>query len=89
MVHGDDFVAVGPGAAVKDIEEALAQAYKIKTETLGVGKGEKEEVRILNRVVQLTPEGVRLEADPRHAERVIRYMGVEAGKTSPVPGSKE
>ena len=30
-----------------------------------------------------------MEADPRHAERVIRYIGVETGKTSPVPGSKE
>ena len=30
-----------------------------------------------------------MEADPRHAERVIRYMGVETGKASPVPGSKE
>ena len=89
MVHGDDFVAVGPDAAVKEIETALAQAYKIKTEVLGTGKGEQKEVRILNRVVQLLPEGVRLEADPRHAERVIRYMGVEQGKTSPVPGSKE
>ena len=89
MVHGDDFVAVGPDAAVKEIEASLAQAYKIKTEVLGTGKGEKREVRILNRGVQLLPEGARMEADPRHAERVIRYMGVETGKTSPVPGSKE
>ena len=89
MVHGDDFVAVGPEAAVNEVKAILAKAYKIKTETLGNGKDERKEVRILNRVVQLTPGGVRLEADPRHAERVIRHMGVESGKTSPVPGNRE
>ena len=89
MVHGDDAVAVGPDAAVKEIETARAKAYNTKTETLGTREREHKEVRILNRFVQLTPEGVRLEADPRHAERVIRYMGVETGKSSPVPGSKE
>ena len=71
------------------MKEILAQKYKIKTETMGEGKDEHKEVRILNRVIRYTPKGVCLEADPRHAERVVKEMKVEEGKTSPVPGSNE
>ena len=41
LVHGDDFVAVGPAAAVKRVQEILAKAYKIKTETLGKARKRK------------------------------------------------
>ena len=56
---------------------------------LGTGDGEKEEMRILNKVVRTTKEGIELEADPRHAELVIKELGLESAKSSPVPGSKE
>ena len=46
-------------------------------------------MRILNKVVSIDNAGVHLEADPRHAERVIQEMGVSDGKVSTVPGSKE
>ena len=88
MVHGDDFVAVGPDSAVKYVKDILAQKYNIKTEVMGPGENEHKEVRILNRVIRYTPTGVCLEADPRHAERVVKEMKVEEGKTSPVLGSK-
>ena len=35
MVHGDDFVAVGPEDKLKDTQRTLEQKYKIKTEKLG------------------------------------------------------
>ena len=89
MVHGDDFVAVGPETEVKEVENALAHKYKIKVETLGLGEGDKKEIRVLNRVIRMSKnDGVSLEADPRHAERVIREMGVEEAKASPIPGTK-
>ena len=89
MVHGDDFVAVGPETEVKEVENALAHKYKIKVETLGLGEGDKKEIRVLNRVIRMSKnDGVSLEADPRHAERVIREMGVEEAKASPMPGTK-
>ena len=89
MLHGDNFVAVGPDSAVKYVKEILAQKYKIKTEMMGPGENEHKEVRILNRIVHYTPDGAQLEADPRHGERVVKEMCVDLGETSPVPGSKE
>ena len=45
-------------------------------------------MRILNKVVRITDGGIELEADPRHAELVIKELGLEDAKPSAVPGSK-
>ena len=68
MVHGDDFVAVGPNQNLSDTRRVLEDKYKLKVETLGVGKGQSPEMRRLNKVVRWTDGGLELEADPRHAE---------------------
>ena len=56
---------------------------------LGEGKGQSPEMRILNKVVRWTAGGIELEADPRHAELVIKELGLAGGKSSSVPGAKE
>mgnify|MGYP003335226922 CR=1 FL=1 len=47
------------------------------------------EIHVLNRVLRLTPDGYRLEADPRHAEAVVRDLGLVGAKFFKLPGSKE
>ena len=88
MVHGDDFVAVGDPAHLAATEAALREKYKLKTETLGSDAADAKEVRILNKVVRMTEAGVELEADPRHAELIVRELGLEHCKPSKAPGSK-
>ena len=68
----------------KDLEDK----YKLKVETLGRDPDDVEELRTLNKVVRLTEEGVELEADPRHAELVIRELGLEGSKGCTAPGVK-
>ena len=47
-------------------------------------------MRILNRVIQWTPAGLRYEADPRHAEIVVRGVaGAEKSLSAPGTSSKE
>ena len=36
---------------------------------------EKQEARILNRIVRWTPQGWEYEADQRHAELIVKAMG--------------
>ena len=55
---------------------------------MGADQGYVKEVKILNNIVRLTSAGVELEADPRHAELVVRELGVEKCRTTKVPGSK-
>ena len=89
MVHGDDFVAVGNKKATGKLKQSLEEAYKVKCEVLGDGADELQEIRILNRVIRREKHGLTLEADPRHAEIVVRDLGLEGSKSSKLPGSKE
>ena len=46
------------------------------------------EIKILNKIVRYTDSGIEMEADPRHAEIVIKELGLEEAKVSRVPGAK-
>ena len=89
MVHGDDFVAVGDERSTKKLQTSLETACKVKCEVLGDGADEKKEIRVLNRIIRRVDTGFALEADPRHAEIIIRDLGLVGAKPSKLPGSKE
>ena len=89
MVHGDDFVAVGPKGATEKLQRALEAAYKVKCETMGGYAGDVSELRVLNRIVRRDKEGYRIEADLRHAKLVIKELELEGARGNKLPGSKE
>ena len=89
MVHGDDFVAVGHDKNLKSARGTLEDKYQIKVDVLGKGKECLSEVKILNKLVRYTDDGIELEADPRHAEIVVKELGLQDAKVSRVPGTKE
>ena len=74
MVHGDDFIGVGPNKHLEYLRKTLEEKYKIKVEMLGRESGEKAEIKILNKVVRETEFGIELEADPRHVEIAIKEL---------------
>ena len=56
---------------------------------LGPGEEDMKAIRILNRIIEWTREGLWYEADQRHAEIIVKEMGLEEGKVkSEVPGDK-
>ena len=89
MVHGDDFMAIGTDDDLKTTKTVLGNKYKLKVETLGSGKGDRQEVSILSKTIRSTKEGVGFEADPRHAELVIKELGLQEAKEGKTPGSKD
>ena len=88
MVHGDDFLAVGPKPGTKHFEEILQAPCKLKVQVMGDKAGECSEIRVLNRITRRTITGHKIEADPRHVERVVRELGLEGSKGARLPGSK-
>ena len=88
MVHGDDFVGAGNHSVLGRIRAALEDKYKLKVEMLSGDKADVQEVEILNKIIRWTDRGVELEADPRHAEIVVRELGLEGATPSKVPGAK-
>ena len=56
---------------------------------LGLGPEDASEITLLNRVITWGADGISLEADPRHAELVMRELGLcNDSKGSTVPGCK-
>ena len=88
-IHGDDYVTVGKEADLKWLRNKLEEKYEIKTQVLGPDKGDSQQIRILNRILTWTEKGIEYEADPRHAEIVIKELGLEDAKSVVTPGTKD
>ena len=88
-VHGDDFTSCGPETAIEWFKQKLAGKYESKHELLGPGSAHSKSIRVLNRVLSWTPEGIAYEADQRHADIVVSTLGLENSKGVISPGTKE
>jgi hypothetical protein len=65
VVHGDDFMFAGPAAALAWAEAAMNEQFLMKVVgRLGPDAGDVSELRVLNRVLRWTKEGIAYEADP-------------------------
>ena len=90
VVHGDDFTSLGTDPELNWLETMLAKHFEIKIRgRLGEGCPGDNELRILNRVVRITPEGLTYEADPRHVDILKHSINLEDGNSVASPGIKE
>ena len=90
VVHGDDFTALGTDEALNLYEEGLKKAFECKIRgRLGTDKGDMKEIRILNRIVRITEDGLLYEADPRHVELLAKALGLSECKPVSTPGIKQ
>jgi hypothetical protein len=90
VVHGDDFTCLGPKKSIVEYEDQLASRFEIKRRGhIGESEGCIKEIRILNRILRLTDEGLRCEADPRHAEMLVKALGLDNASSVLTPGIKE
>ena len=78
VVHGDDFTVLGWKDSLdwfwKNIQERFDCKHRGR---LGPGKEDAKEIRILNRIVSWTKEGIEYEGDQRHVEICLRQLGLE------------
>ena len=89
-VHGDDFTSSGPEEELLWLKAKMEEKFDIKTNFLGPDvKRHAQEIRILNRVLRWTSDGIEYEADPRHAEIVVEQLGLVGAKPVVTPGCRE
>ena len=89
MIHGDDFTALGARADLEWYEEGLRQVFEVVVKgRLGEAADCDKEVRVLNRIVRIDEQGVKYEADPRHAEMLVQSGGLHLGNAAATPGEK-
>ena len=88
LIHGDDFVAAGSREDIKQFRQAIAGRFTVKDNLVGSRSdlGELQETRVLNRIIRWTQKGWEYEADQRHAELIVREMGMENAKSVKTPG---
>lgn len=90
MVHGDDFTVLSAREEIIWVKEEMEKKYTLKLRgILGVEQGDDRELTILNRALRWDHEGVKYEADPRHAELTIEGLGLRNAKEVVTPGVKE
>jgi len=85
LVHGDDFVTEGSGEEAAWLRARMEERFDIKTKTIGTGKEETKEERILNRVIRITKDGWEHKPDQRHAELIVCGLGLEDAKEVAMP----
>ena len=90
VVHGDDFSALGTDASLDEYEAGLQKSFECKLRgRLGLEDHDLKEIRMLNRIIRITPTGLLYEADPRHAELLAKSMGLDNCKQMSTPGVKK
>ena len=72
VVHSGDFTALGGDASIDKLEAGPKASFEIKTRGRIGEHLPRKEMRISNRIVTLTDKGILYEANPRHAELLVR-----------------
>ena len=89
VVHGDDFIVLGEEVQLRWFAQSFGKCFEIKVRgILGPDNRDEKEIRILNRIVRWTQDGIEYEADQRHAEIIIKELGLEASTSVNTPGMK-
>ena len=90
VVHGDDFTTMGVKADIDWFEKTLANHFELKIRCrLGEHCTGPQQIRILNRIVTLTKDGLVYEGDPRHVDLLAGSLGLSASNSVLTPGVKD
>ena len=84
VVPGDDFTVVSEKEELVQIFEEMSKKLIAKNRGILGPDGDTRSVRILNRIVEWTGKGLKYEADQRHAEIIVRELGLSGSRTTPV-----
>ena len=89
-VHGDDFTLLGSDADLDWFENEIKKKFEVKIRgRLGPGPGDVKSIRILNRIIEWSADGLWYEADQRHAEIFVKELGMDQDRVkSDIPGER-
>ena len=89
-IHGDDFLVSGPRESIKEVDQQVKEAFKIKkSDILSPHPDDEKETTFLKRKISVDADGWHLELDERYSKDLIERSGVAEGKGVVTPGVKE
>ena len=69
---------------------ALGKSFELKIRgRIGIGVEGSNDMRILNRVVEVKEDGINYESDPRHVDILLKSLGLTSANSVLTPGVKE
>ena len=89
-MHGDDFLVLADSAGHEYVDTVLKQRYEFKCDG-HIGPGQpKQSMNVLNRLLTYHPDNglITYKADPRHAEALIRELGLDKAKSAQIIPAK-
>ena len=87
VVHGDDFTSLGTDENLTWMESEMSKNFELKLRGR-LGRDLPGELRILNRIVRVSADGLEYEADPRHVELIAESLDLAGCKPVGTPGVK-
>ena len=90
LIRWDGFTALGSDENVKWFVEELSKMFELKLKgIIGPGDNDQKQMRVLSRVITWDSRGITYEADQRHAEIIIKTLGLESSKQVATPGDRD
>ena len=83
LVHGDDFLVLATQKQIDEFEATLKEQIQLRKEwQIGFGAQDSRTGRVLNRIIMLeeNPKRAVIEPDARHAQLVVKELGLENAK---------
>ena len=78
VVNGDDFIVLGWKRDLDRSWTEISKMFQSKHKSrLGPEESDHKEIRIPDRIVTWTQEGLRYESDRRHVESCLQEVGSE------------
>ena len=77
IVQGNEFTCTGSSKNFNWLKEQFESKFEITAKILGPELGQECEIRVLNHVLRWEACGIVYEPDQRHAEMVVRELGLE------------
>lgn len=89
FVHRDDFTPTGPKQQLTWFKTILDHIYECKRHSPGPDKDEEDSIRLLNRVVCWSNDGITYEVDQRHVEVILNQFRLNEVKPMTSPDARE
>ena len=84
MDCGDDFTVLAEKEELLLIYNEMSKKLIANSRGILGPDGDTGSIRILNRIVEWTGKGLRYEADQRHADIIVKELGLSGSRTKPV-----
>lgn len=91
LVHGDDFLILADEQGHQHIEKVLSQKFEYREDgKIGPEESDGTTMTVLNRIIEFNKSNgvLTYEADPRHAEQIVKQLGLEDAKEVITPNEK-